>query len=116
LKKREGFDPSKISQPSTQLKGATGVNSSLNDEEVLARARKYYTGVGLPQDYAKAHELFLPLARGGNPVAARFVGLMALTGKGAKRDPAIAKEWLSVAAQKGDKTAQRLLETYKSLF
>ena len=116
LKKREGFDPSKISQPSTQQQGATTVNSSLNDEEVLARARKYYTGVGLPQDYAKAHELFLPLARGGNPVAARFVGLMALTGKGAKRDPAIAKEWLSVAAQKGDKTAQRLLETYKSLF
>ena len=51
-----------------------------------------------------------------NPVAARVVGVMALTGKGAKRDPAIAKEWLSVAAQKGDKTAQRLLETYKSLF
>jgi len=39
-----------------------------------------------------------------------------LTGKGTRRDPAVAKEWLSVAAQKGDQTAQRLLETYKSLF
>ena len=92
------------------------VNSFKTDEEVLNEARGYYTGVGYPQDYARAYELFLPLAKGGNPVAARFVGLMVLTGKGTKRDPSVAKEWLSVAAQKGDKTAKRLLESYKSLF
>ena len=47
-----------------------------------------------------------------NPVAARFVGLMALTEKEQKR-PAVAKEWLSVST-KGDKTAKRLLDSYKS--
>ena len=67
---------------------------------MLDEARGYYTGVGFPQDYGRAYELFLPLAKGGNPVAARFVGLMALTGKGTKRDPAVAKQWLSVSAQK----------------
>jgi TPR repeat protein len=32
--------------------------------------------VGVEQNYAKAFELFYPLAQGGNPEAARFVGLM----------------------------------------
>ena len=116
LKKREGFDPSNSQAPLPRVPNPTTPNSSLTDQEVLDQARKYYTGVGVPQDYSKAYALFHPLARGGNPIAARFIGLMTLTGKGTKRDPALAKEWLSVAAQKGDETAQRLLETYKSLF
>ena len=116
LKKREGFDPSNPQAPLPRVPNPTTPNSSLTDQEVLVQARKYYTGVGVPQDYSKAYALFHPLARGGNPIAARFIGLMTLTGKGTKRDPALAKEWLSVAAQKGDETAQRLLETYKSLF
>ena len=116
LKKREGFDPSNAQNSLPRAPVSTTPNSSLTDQEVLERARKYYTGVGVPQDYARAYTLFHPLASGGNPIAARFVGLMTLTGKGTKRDPALAKEWLSVAAQKGDQTAQRLLETYKSLF
>jgi TPR repeat protein len=115
LKKREGFDPASAPNP-LRVRDSAYSNALLTDEEVLARARKYYTGVGVPQDYARAYALFLPLAKGGNPIAARFVGLMMLTGKGTRRDPAVAKEWLSVAAQKGDQTAQRLLETYKSLF
>ena len=116
LKKREGFDHSSAPNPLPRTPDPTTSNSSLTDQEVLERARKYYTGVGVPQDYARAYALFHPLAKGGNPTAARFVGLMTLTGKGTRRDPAVAKEWLSVAAQKGDQTAQRLLETYKSLF
>ena len=115
LKKREGFDPASAPNP-LRVRDSAYSNALLTDEEVLARARKYYTGVGVSQDYARAYALFLPLAKGGNPIAARFVGLMMLTGKGTRRDPAVAKEWLSVAAQKGDQTAQRLLETYKSLF
>lgn len=116
LKKRDGFEHSNIQKPLARSPVAPPSNSSLTDQEVLDRARKYYTGVGVQQDYARAYTLFHPLARGGNPIAARFVGLMTLTGKGTKRDPSLAKEWLSVAAQKGDQTAQRLLETYKSLF
>jgi TPR repeat protein len=115
LQKREGVAPA--GNKDNQIASPSGfVNSFKTDEEVLDEARGYYTGVGYPQDYARAYELFLPLAKGGNPVAARFVGLMVLTGKGTKRAPSVAKEWLSVAAQKGDKTAKRLLESYKSLF
>ena len=33
-----------------------------------------------------------------------------------KKDLNLAKEWLSVASQKGDKTARRLLDSYRSLF
>ena len=70
----------------------------------------------MEQSYEMAYELFIPLAQGGNAEAARFVGLMRLSGKGIEKDLKLAKEWLSVAAQKGDKTALRLLQSYKSLF
>lgn len=115
LKKREGVDPSLVRQASV-TKPSEFPPAFKTDEEVLDEARGYYTGVGFPQDYARAYKLFLPLAKGGNPVAARYVGLLLLTGKGTKRDPSVAKEWLSVSAQKGDKTAKRLLDSYKSLF
>ena len=82
----------------------------------MEKARRLYTGVGVEQNYVKAFELFIPLAQGGNAEAARFVGLMKLSGKGTKRDLNLAKEWLSVASQKGDKIARRLLDSYKSLF
>ena len=91
-------------------------SDSLDDRERLEKARKYYTGVGMKQNYKAAYDLFIPLARGGNAEAARFVGLMKLSGKGTEKDLNLAKEWLSVAAQKGDKTALRLLDSYKSLF
>lgn len=116
LNKREGS----VSKPSSSGSKPKGVRPpyavALSDEEVLAKARMHYTGVGLPKDYEKAFQMFMPLAKGGNPVAARFVGLMILTGKGTKKNPSLAREWLSVAAQKGDETAKRLLITYKSLF
>jgi TPR repeat protein len=82
----------------------------------MGLARKYYTGVGVERNYAKAYELFFPLAQGGNAEAARFIGLMKLGGKGTIKDIKLAKEWLSVASQKGDKIAQKLLSSYKSLF
>jgi TPR repeat protein len=115
LRKREGVDPLAGKQGAV-VSSFDSSRSFKTDEEVLDEARGYYTGVGVPRDYARAYELFLPLAKGGNPVAARFVGLMILTGKGTKRDPSVAKEWLSVSAQKGDETAKRLLDSYKSLF
>ena len=88
----------------------------LDDKNRLNHARKFYTGVGAKQDYQKAYELFFPLAQSGNAEAARFVGLMNLSGKGTKKDLNLAKQWLSVASQKGDKIARRLLDSYQSLF
>jgi TPR repeat protein len=41
---------------------------------------------------------------------------MKLSGKGTEKNLKLAKEWLSVASQKGDKTARRLLASYQSLF
>lgn len=91
-------------------------NSKTNDRDIINSARKFYTGVGVEQNYAKAFELFFPLAQGGNPEAARFVGLMYLSGKGVNKDLKLAKQWLSVAAQKGDKSSIKLLDSYRSLF
>ena len=89
---------------------------SMGDDERIQLARKYYTGIGKAKDYDKAFQLLLPLARGGYPEAARLVGLMKLSGKGTAKNPKKAKQWLSVAAQKGDVSAQKMLKQYSSLF
>ena len=90
--------------------------TSSEDEKILHEARKYYTGIGRSKNYEKAYSMLLPLAKGGYPEAARLVGLMKLSGKGTEKNPKDAKQWLSVAAQKGDGVARRMLEQYKSLF
>ena len=89
---------------------------SMGDDERIQLARKYYTGIGKAKDYDKAFQLLLPLAQGGYPEAARLVGLMKLSGKGTTKSPKEAKQWLSVAAQKGDVSAQKMLKQYSSLF
>ena len=110
LEKRQG------STTKTEIPSAQVTRTSSNDKEQLEKAKKSYTGVGLKKDYFKAFELFLPLARGGNAEAARFVGLMKFSGKGTTKDMNEARQWLSVAAQKGDPTATELLAKYKVLF
>jgi len=90
--------------------------TSSEDEKILHEARKYYTGIGRSKNYEKSYSMLLPLAKGGYPEAARLVGLMKLSGKGTDKNPKDAKQWLSVAAQKGDGVARRMLEQYKSLF
>ena len=70
-------------------------------KKILQKARKYYTGVGLDKNYEKAYELFLPLAKGGMQKHQDLGGLMKLTGKGTGKDISSARQWLSVAAQKG---------------
>jgi TPR repeat protein len=115
LKKREGRSDPSSSQPRIS-KEITPKPYPTDDRSTLERARQYYTGVGKTKDYDTAYGLFLPLAQGGNAEAARFVGLMKLTGKGTARDTTSARQWLSIAAQKGDRVAIRLLEEYKALF
>ncbi len=113
LEKRNGTktEPSMPNFPRSSAE-----NFSPDDESVLQKARKYYTGVGLSQDYVKAYSLFYPLAKSGNAEAARFIGLMKLTGKGTTKSIATAKQWLSVASQKGDAVATRMLSEYDALF
>lgn len=91
-------------------------SDSFTDKDRLEKARRFYTGVGEMRDYRNAYELFFPLAQGGNAEAAYFIGLMKLSGKGTEKDLNLAKEWLSVASQKGYEKAQRILDSYKSLF
>ena len=96
--------------------GDSSASPSMGDHERIQLARKYYTGIGKAKDYDKAFQLLLPLAQGGYPEAARLVGLMKLSGKGTAKSPKEAKQWLSVAAQKGDISAQKMLKQYSSLF
>ena len=82
----------------------------------LEEARIYYAGVGVPQDYERALSLFSSLARKGNAEAARFLGLMLLTGRGCEKDIPKAENWLRQASASGDKTATRILSQYAILF
>ena len=106
------------SNHATELRNDIGSSASpsMGDDERIQLARKYYTGIGKAKDYDKAFQLLLPLAQGGYPEAARLVGLMKLSGKGTAKNPKEAKQWLSVAAQKGDDSAQKMLKQYSSLF
>ena len=106
LKKRNG-DVKSVSEP---------IQPVTNDQELLARGKKLYTGIGSERDYELAFRTFLPLAQGGNPEDARYVGIMKFSGKGTAKSISDARQWLSVAAQKGDLPAKQMLEKYKSLF
>jgi len=99
---------------SSQL--SSPISSTANDRQRLEDAKKAYTGVGTSKDYDKAFAMFYPLAKSGNAEAARFVGLMKFSGKGTNKNIKEARQWLSVASQKGDKPAKELLEKYQSLF
>ena len=90
--------------------------SRLNDDQLLKQARNYYAGAGVTQNYERALELFSPLANKGNAEAARFLGLMFLTGRGCEKDIPKAENWLRQASNAGDKTATRILSQYAVLF
>lgn len=90
--------------------------SSPNDKIMIERAKKLYTGVGSSKDYQGAYKIFWPLANSGNAEAARYVGLMKFSGKGTTKSLQEAKQWLSVAAQKGDELSGQILKKYETLF
>ena len=82
----------------------------------LEEARRYYAGVGVPQDFERAFTLFSSVAREGNAEAARFLGLMLLTGRGCEKNATQAEGWLRRASSAGDVTATRILSQYATLF
>ena len=94
----------------------TPPSSSPNDKIMIERAKKLYTGVGSSKDYEGAYKIFWPLANSGNAEAARYVGLMKFSGKGTTKSLQEAKQWLSVAAQKGDELSGQILKKYETLF
>ena len=94
----------------------TSPPSSPNDKIMIERAKKLYTGVGSSKDYEGAYKIFWPLANSGNAEAARYVGLMKFSGKGTTKSLQEAKQWLSVAAQKGDELSGQILNKYETLF
>jgi len=58
------------------------------------------------QDYAKAAELWKPLAEKGDATAQFYLGNLYAEGKGVKRDDAAAFQWFQRAADKGNASAQ----------
>ena len=103
------------SPPNTVISSTENAPKTL-DAVQLEEARKYYAGIGVAQDYARSLALFSSLARKGNPEAARFLGLMLLTGRGCEKDIPNAEKWLRQASASGDKTATRILSQYAVLF
>lgn len=95
---------------------STEKGSIKTDAVQLEDARKFYAGVGVPQDYERAFSLFRSLARNGNAEAARILGQMLLTGRGCEKDIPKAENWLRQASASGDKTATRILSQYAVLF
>jgi len=58
-------------------------------------------------DYARAPEIWGPLAQGGVPRAQNNIGACFTEGLGVARDPKLAAQWLWLAAAAGDAVGQR---------
>jgi TPR repeat protein len=73
--------------------------------------QRYYTGDGVPQDYARAAQLFRRAGSNGHPYAQYMLALMLEHGYGVTADLAEAKLWYRRAAKLGDLRAQRRLQS-----
>jgi len=75
---------------------------------LMAQAYRYYNGVGQPVNYAKALDLYLQVARQGNPRAQFVVGGMYYKGQGTDPDHRQAFVWLLKAADRGVSSPESL--------
>ena len=82
---------------------------------MIERAKKLYTGVGSSKDYEGAYKIFWPLQI-AEMQRLQGTGLMKFSGKGTTKSLQEAKQWLSVAAQKGDELSGQILNKYETLF
>lgn len=80
-------------------------------EAMRLLANFYYEGIGVPTDYLKAFESYLPLAQQADPQAQLRLGQMYYYGQGVKSDPLHAMQWLLAASRAGESTAQTLAAT-----
>ncbi len=82
--------------------GVSHVNSEVSRTEILKyKAKKYYWGRGVRQDYSRALQLYEIAAALGDSQASGIAGGMYYTGKGALPDPAKAFRYLDFAADQG---------------
>ena len=63
--------------------------------DAYKQARRFLYGKGVPQDYEKAHELFISEAEKGNALALYDIGRMHLTGLHAEVNEVKAQEWFA---------------------
>ncbi|MEJ6591397.1 MAG: tetratricopeptide repeat protein [SAR86 cluster bacterium] len=62
----------------------------------------YYSGKGVPQDYAEALKLFRLSAKQVFAGAQYNLGIMYLNGKGVLQDDVLAHMWFNIAGANGD--------------
>ncbi len=65
----------------------------------------YQNGIGVPQDFAKAVELYQKAARQGNAAAQNNLGMMYEQGTGVPEDLVLAYAWLNLAAAQNENGA-----------
>ncbi len=81
---------------------ARGTVDAVSEASLLAAGQKAFNA----QDYAKAVEIWRPLAVRGLPEAQYNLGFMYESGWGLERDPSRAAEWYRFAAEQGFAKAQ----------
>ncbi len=74
--------------------------------------RKYFSGLGVKQDYVKALELFRRSAAKGYPRSLHNIGCHYLNGLGIKKNGVEAAKWFTKAADKGYANSSYLLGYY----
>jgi TPR repeat protein len=80
------------------------------EESTSDRMRRAYDAAACGE-YASALAVWGPLAQAGVPRAQNSVGACFAEGLGVERDPALARQWLTLAADAGDAVGQRNLAT-----
>ena len=89
--------------------GYTSRHQPADTEALMIRAWRYANGEGLPQDDAKAAELFLKAAEHGHPLAMYEIGCYYHLGRGVEQDYLEAAKWWRRAARHGDREAMNNL-------
>jgi TPR repeat protein len=74
-------------------------------QDLVAQARAYEHGEGVPRDYLKAAALYCEAARDGDPEAQYSLGWMYTNGRGVPRDDAVAASFFALAAAAGHEGA-----------
>ena len=83
----------------------SSVNSEVSKTAILKKkAKKYYWGRGVRQDYSRALQFYEIAAVLGDPQASNIAGGMYYTGKGALANPLKAFKYLDFAADQGQIT------------
>ena len=85
----------------------------LDADASYAMAVKYDHGEDRPQSYLTALILYCRADADGNAAAAFALGLMYASGRGVKRDDAVAAAWFRRAAARGYGEAAKLLRFYR---